>query len=250
MPAAGKTRRGGTRSGPAGDRIRGAALALAVTLALLTGIIRGFAGSGALFLAEMRRLAPPERTGLPEAEYPGMAAHIADYLAGRKDSFQYSVSGEGGESLPCFHEYEIAHMRDCRGLIRLDGLVCAACLAAVLWTAGSLRLRLRKAGQDARERRRAAARGAGYALLGLSLIAAAMLLWAVIDFDGLFITFHRVAFTNELWLLNPRTDLLIRLMPEAMFVDLGVKGLGLFAAGMAAFICAGAALAGKQRRDG
>ena len=47
---------------------------------------------------------------------------------------------------------------------------------------------------------------------------------ALIDFDGLFVTFHRIAFTNDGWLLNPRTDLLIRLMPESFFIRLGLIG--------------------------
>ena len=52
-----------------------------------------------------------------------------------------------------------------------------------------------------------------------------MLIWALADFDGLFVTFHRVAFSNEGWLLDPRTDLLIRLMPTNFFVALGIRGL-------------------------
>ncbi|MBQ8074276.1 MAG: DUF1461 domain-containing protein, partial [Clostridia bacterium] len=78
-----------------------------------------------------------------------------------------------------------------------------------------------------------ARRGMLATLRGLGAAAAVLVLWAVLNFDGLFVTFHRLAFTNDLWLLNPRTDLLIRLMPEEMFVDLGLKGLCAFAAGMA-----------------
>ena len=68
------------------------------------------------------------------------------------------------------------------------------------------------------------------------MAAAGLILWAVIDFDGLFVTFHRLAFRNDYWLLNPRTDLLIRLMPQEMFIDLGMKGLLLFLAGEALMI--------------
>jgi len=213
-------------------RICGAVLAAALVLALITGIIRGFAGSSALFLHEMERFAPPEKTGLPEAEYPGMAAHIADYLAGRKDSFQYEVNLPDIGPRACFHDHELAHMADCRGLIRLDGIVCAVSLILAALAAGLL-IRRRKEGF------REAFRGAKKALLALSAAAAGFLLWAAVSFDGLFLTFHRVAFTNDLWLLNPRTDLLIRLMPEEMFVDLGLKGLGVFAAGLAVLLTAG-----------
>ena len=69
-------------------------------------------------------------------------------------------------------------------------------------------------------------------LAGFFGIAAVLGIWAAVDFDGLFVTFHRVAFPQGGWLLDPRTDLLIRLMPVSFFIRLGVIGLlrfGLFA---------------------
>ena len=204
---------------------RGALLAAAVTLALLTGIIRIFACSADVYEREMTRFAPPEATGLPAAEYPGMAAHIADYLAGRKESFQYVFTTPAGESYVCFHENELIHMADCRALIRLDGTVCLISLAI----AAGCGLGILRGDRDVR---RGAQRGARSCLWALSVIAAGLVLWAVIDFDSLFLTFHRAAFRNDLWLMSSRTDLLIRLMPEAMFVDLGLKGFAAFAAGM------------------
>lgn len=53
---------------------------------------------------------------------------------------------------------------------------------------------------------------------GCSTVLAALMVWGAVDFDSLFILFHRLAFTNDLWLLNPETDLLIRLMPTDFFV--------------------------------
>ena len=67
----------------------------------------------------------------------------------------------------------------------------------------------------------------------------ALIVLACIDFDSLFVLFHKVAFTNDLWLLNPQTDLLIRLMPIEFFISyaaiigccwlLGMTGLLVFA---------------------
>ena len=251
-----------------GTEVWGAMLTLGVAFALLTGIIRFLAGNAAVMEAEMRRFAPPELTGLPEAEYPAMAVHIADYLAGRKESFQFFRTVSGSEQVLCFHDYEMAHMADCRALIRLDGIVCAVSLSLAVLSAGMILCRGRpgKRGRETPEAGPAEIRDAGFApgdsarrgggepgqrpageslggakrALGfLSLIAAGLALWAAVNFDGLFVTFHRAAFRNERWLLNPRTDLLIRLMPEEMFADLGLKGLGAFAAGLAVLFAAG-----------
>ena len=51
----------------------------------------------------------------------------------------------------------------------------------------------------------------------------AFALWAIVDFDSAFTFFHRLLFTNDLWLLDPRTDLLIRICPESMFMAMGLR---------------------------
>jgi integral membrane protein (TIGR01906 family) len=38
-------------------------------------------------------------------------------------------------------------------------------------------------------------------------------------FTYFFIKFHEILFTNDLWLLNPKTDVLIRLFPQQFFID-------------------------------
>jgi integral membrane protein (TIGR01906 family) len=41
-----------------------------------------------------------------------------------------------------------------------------------------------------------------------------------INFNSIFIKFHELAFSNELWILNPKTDLLINLVPLNFFIDI------------------------------
>ena len=40
------------------------------------------------------------------------------------------------------------------------------------------------------------------------------------DFNKYFTLFHEVFFSNDLWLLDPSTDLLIRMLPEGFFFDM------------------------------
>ena len=35
--------------------------------------------------------------------------------------------------------------------------------------------------------------------------------------------FHLLFFTNDLWLLDPATDLLIRICPQSMFAEMGLR---------------------------
>jgi len=55
------------------------------------------------------------------------------------------------------------------------------------------------------------------ALLGILLILLS------IDFYKYFTYFHLIFFTNDLWLLNPKTDILIQMVPEAFFYDTAMK---------------------------
>ena len=48
-------------------------------------------------------------------------------------------------------------------------------------------------------------------------------IWILADFNGFWTTFHQVFFSNDLWLLNPYTDLMINLFPEAFFNHLVVR---------------------------
>jgi integral membrane protein (TIGR01906 family) len=59
-----------------------------------------------------------------------------------------------------------------------------------------------------------------------SIITAAftmiLIAWAFIDFDGLFLLFHYVSFSNNLWILDPSKDYLIMMFPEGFFNDVAL----------------------------
>lgn len=55
--------------------------------------------------------------------------------------------------------------------------------------------------------------------LFLSLIVA-IGIYAVVDFEAFWIQFHEVLFSNDLYLLDPNTSLLIRMVPQSFFSDL------------------------------
>ena len=203
-----------------GSGILGILTATCWILLGITLIIRLTAGDGGYLAARMRAHASPAETGLPEAEYPGMGRMTADFLTGRTDVFQYRFTDSRGVLRECFHSYEADHMKDVRGLIRTDETAAWAAGAAVLLLPLVHRL---MPGRDRRRFFRGIITGIRI-VLGIGILLG---IWAALDFDGFFVTFHRIAFTNEGWLLNPATDMLIRLMPIDFFISLGIRGLGL-----------------------
>ena len=197
-------------------RLAGMAAAICWIVFGITLVILLTAGDGGYLGYQMLKYAPPEVSRLPAAEYPGMGDMTAGYLTGRTERFQYTFTGASGETVTCFHDYEEAHMADCRELIRLDRTVMLLSGGVFLALAGAWILTRRHTGDWCR--------GLLWGLRVFAAAAAILAVWAVADFDGFFITFHKVAFTNDGWLLNPGTDMLIRLMPEEFFISLGIRG--------------------------
>lgn len=215
--------------------------ALAVMLCALAAMIYGIAGNGTLLAEEMLRHAPPEDTGLPEAEYGPVGQMTAAWLTGKAVAFQHTFTGSDGSVYQCFQPHEAAHMADCRDLILLA--------ERLRWICGGAALLFFAAGLLIGKERKAFRRGMILGLRAAGAAACVLLIWGLIDFDGLFTVFHRVAFTNEGWLLNPKTDLLIRLMPTALFTALAARGMiWMAAAGM--LLDVAARLPDRRKRAG
>ena len=191
----------------------GVMMALAGALAVLTAVINGLGASQGMMLSLMEQHAPAEKTGLPQEHYAPMAAMITGYLSGETDIFQYTFTDAQERRIDCFHDYEQQHMADCRALFTLDRAVMAASTLLLIplgWAAWALR-----------PARAWTAAGFLDGCAAVLLAAMGLTVWGIADFSSLFVLFHRLSFDNGLWLLNPQTDLLIRLMPMPLFISYG-----------------------------
>ena len=179
--------------------------ALLMSIGLLADAIYIPATADWVMLALMERYAPPEDTHLPAEEYEPVVEMICGYLSGREDTFQHIFTVEGTE-YAAFNQKEQQHMEDVQDLFRLCRFIAWLGWGIVLF--GGLIAR-----------RKFDWRAFRWTHLAILAIVVAVIVLACIDFDSLFILFHQVAFTNDLWLLDPQTDLLIRLMPIEFFIS-------------------------------
>lgn len=136
-----------------------------------------------------------------------------------KDLIRYIQLG-GEERLERhFNEREIHHMRDVRLLVLitlpLAGLGLLLC---------ALSARSARRGRQMRTFRSTAAATVGV-ILGLAGLGGAAM---ALTFDTAFVRFHEIFFWNDLWLLDPRTDLMIRMLPQDLFIYLFLRILALF----------------------
>lgn len=52
------------------------------------------------------------------------------------------------------------------------------------------------------------------------ILLAILVILVLTDFTKYFTVFHKMFFNNDLWILNPRTDLLIQMLPEPFFINI------------------------------
>lgn len=137
------------------------------------------------------------------------------YLRGNRDDLIVETKVEG-EEREFFSDKEKAHMMDVKNLF-IGGLRIRR-IAIVLFVLALVALIKTKADWK-RFLPKSFLVGLGV-FLGITLGAGLLFLS---DFNKYFTLFHKIFFTNDLWLLDPRTDLLIRMLPEGFFMDMVVR---------------------------
>ena len=137
------------------------------------------------------------------------------YLRGNREDLVVETN-VAGEEQEFFNEREKAHMVDVKNLF-VGGLWIRR-IAILLFVMAVLALIKTKA-DCKRLLPKCFLIGCG---VFIGIIGVAVVLIAS-DFNKYFLMFHNIAFQNDLWLLNPETDLLIRMLPEGFFFDMVMR---------------------------
>ena len=161
----------------------------------------GQAGSGAR----------SESTGIDQSELNRAAGELIDYFKDKRESPQIEVTRQG-ESIELFTEREIIHLKDVKGIVQFFYLLLWITLGYIIgWIFGGFAIKRRRL---------------LYYLMKhlfrsgvLALIIVVFLgIWALVDFDSLFLRFHLSSFSNDYWQL-PSSSYLLRMFPEGFFSD-------------------------------
>ena len=184
-------------------------------LALVMGRVRDVGLDPGIYLEQQKKAGIHETAGISQADLVQLDVNIANYLAGKYDDPNLEIE-LGGELQPAFNERELAHLADCRRLFAPT---------MNLWV--NIGMAVAGVGLIMLSKERMITRGSLTALCAASvaiiLPVAVLGIWAAVDFDSAFNFFHRILFTNDLWQLNPETDLLIRICPASMFANMGLR---------------------------
>ena len=195
---------------------------LCLSILLLTASIGWAVNSHWLYKYGFEKYDVSQTTGIAEVELEETASGLISYFNSAGEDISLTVMKDG-KPFELFNQREVAHLRDVKGLIRLDYWVLLGTLIYVLSYVGvSLFWR----------------RGRYWRRLGWGVISGggitlalmlAMGLGILLNFDQLFYQFHLFSFTNELWQLDPTKDYLIMLFPGGFWYDAAVFCAGITA---------------------
>lgn len=176
---------------------------------------------------------------------------LADYLAGNRSDINIEESLLG-TTQQVFNADEKAHMTDVYDLFTLERSVrsfsiCTG-LTLLLLSAIFSRKTLRQTALSAAK---------AFVVTLLAASAALFILFQTSGFDKLFILFHKLLFTNDLWLMDPRTDAMIRMFPSQFFMQIALEsgvsaliyGLAFTASAWLLFIAAGSIINHPRRKQ-
>ena len=164
--------------------------------------------------------------GIDENELLHITDEFFSYLKDRRQDL--NIKWSHGDNI--FGQREIDHMKDVKQLfsygfkLRNMAFLTVVILTVILF-AICPRIWLR------------------YISLSFILVSAIVIILAIFvaigiykDFDLVWDKFHYIFFNNDLWLLDPDTDVLIMMMPGSFFIDMIKTIATIFFAGMSAVL--------------
>lgn len=146
------------------------------------------------------------------------------YLRGDRETLSVVTTVEGEEQ-DFFHEQDRFHMGEVQQMF-LNGLALRR-YAVVLLFVCLMILICSKADVIYLISR-------SYHIVASVLVVLLMILGIAVarDFNAVFTLFHEIFFDNDLWMFDPATDYMIRMLPEGLFFDFVLRIGGLFAGGL------------------
>ncbi|NLO97253.1 MAG: TIGR01906 family membrane protein [Peptococcaceae bacterium] len=173
------------------------------------------------YKTEYAKLNSAQTIGISDEELLQTTKDLLTYIKGKRADLDMEATIKG-EKRQVFNEREKTHMVDVRNLYigehTCKNIGIALFLLFMMITykiSGKQFVRIL---------------GTGY-LIAFS-VCLALLLFIIFmiakDFTAFWTQFHQLFFTNDLWQLDPATDILIQMMPEQLFSDLVSRILRLF----------------------
>lgn len=179
-------------------------------------------GDRGFFLEEYKKCRVDLDLGMEMKDIEYVSEEMMKYLFGQRGDLVIYTNMRG-QYREFFNDREKTHMIDVKNMY--DGAVAvrSACLITAVVMIGIIIFLRRKTAPDI------LAKSYLFTCIGAAVFFGGILLFiSSYGFTEFWFKFHGVFFTNDLWLLNPATDMMILLLPEQFFFDLVFKSLLFF----------------------
>ncbi len=189
---------------------------IAVPVALVTTNVRIAFNEPRVYEYAADEYDTPQTTGIPRQELLKASGELRGYFNNDEDTFFAQVTNDEGDLISLFNRRETLHLKDVKTLFQSSVRVQeGSILFALAYVVGVFIW--------AREGtlRGLAAQVLLAGLLGLVVIAGIGAM-AASGFEESFDQFHRIAFDNDLWRLDPSSDHLIQMFPEQFWQDVSL----------------------------
>lgn len=151
-----------------------------------------------------------EYIGISEEDLNKTTDVLLGYIKGENKTLDIECR-INGITRQVFNNKEKTHMQDVKNLY--DGAIVVRNVSFVIFVLSFIYI----------GRSKELFIGYKYSLSLVGLIIAFLLLFCLMDFEGFWLAFHHLFFSfNDLYILDPRYDILVMMVPEGFFFDLYV----------------------------
>ena len=146
------------------------------------------------------------------------------YLRGDRETLSV-MTDVGGEERDFFNEQDRLHMEDVQVLFRGGLALRWWCILVIVICLIVLKL-------WGRDRLKGLCRAYWIGIGIFAVIVGILAFLFTQDFTRYFTVFHEIFFRNDLWMFDPETDLMIRMLPERFFYDMAARIVIFFSTGL------------------
>ena len=164
-----------------------------------------------------------QNTGLKIDQLNEVSDQIKGYFKDDQEKLEILLQQPGRQVFSLFNQKEIDHMIDVKNLIQATLLFER--IGLVLLLVFFIFFLFREGSKIFYENFKRIILGS---FLIWSILLFLIIFGMIIDFNYTFTLFHKIMFTNDLWILDPNTDFLIMIFPQRFFLEISAAIIILF----------------------
>jgi len=183
---------------------------ICIPVAIVSATVLTAFNTDSVYTRGFEKYSISQKTGISNSELIKVANDLQQYFNNNKELLD-TKAVIYGQNRELFNQREVHHMKDVKSLVKGTYwlfIISAAYISMVIVLRLITRNNILKLGK--------------LILYGSLLTIGVICLFglvALLEFEALFLLFHQISFSNDLWQLDPRTDYLVIMFPTGFWLD-------------------------------